>query len=113
MKKLFIFLLVTIVSGCSVFTKQEPEVKYITKTEYITVSVPNKFRSNCQATRPMEPIQYVSMTRDQREEYLTDYAITLLGELRNCDKTRSGIIDLIDKNNSLQKENLNERKSKN
>lgn len=110
MKHVIMMLLAIVLVGCGSMSKKEIEKEYV--TEYVTVTVPKDFRKRCKATKPIEPTEYVSMTPQQREEYLTDYAITLLGDLRDCDKTRSGIIELVDRNNNLYKDNLNERKPK-
>jgi len=110
MKHVIMMLLVMSLVGCGIMSKKETEKEYV--TEYVTVNVPKDFRVRCKATKPISPNEYIVMTLQQREEYLTDYSITLLGDLRDCDKTRSGVIDLVDRNNNLYKDNLNERKPK-
>lgn len=112
MKLLLIVLLLLTLSGCGLFSKKEPEKVYVTKVEYVKVNVPSPLRKNCVKTRPMSVNDYMSLTPIEREEYLTDYSIQLLGNLKDCEALHTGTILLIDQTNELYKDKSDERKPK-
>ena len=112
MRVVLIALLTMTLSGCGLFAKKETEKIYITKTEYIRIDVPKDFRKTCSVTPPLKAEDYMVLTTIEREEYLTDYVINLYGNIEVCNSVRSGVIEIIDKNNELFKDRVDERKSK-
>jgi len=112
MKVLFATLLILILSGCGLFTKKEPEKVYITKTEYVTVTIADSLRAKCKHTKPIPIEEYMSLTPIEREEYLTDYSIELLGNIKDCETQKNKVIQTVDKTNELFKGKPDEHKSK-
>lgn len=105
-------LIILSLSGCGLFSKKEPEKVYVTKTEYVKINIPKDFRNNCKVTPPLKPEAYIELSQIEREEYLTDYIVTIFGEFKICNTTRKKVIELVDKNNELFKDKPDERKPK-
>lgn len=105
-------LIILSFSGCGLFGKKEPEKVYVTKTEYVKINIPKDFRNNCKVTPPLKPEAYIELSQIEREEYLTDYIVTIFGEFKICNTTRKKVIELVDKNNELFKDKPDERKPK-
>lgn len=103
MKLTALLMLMVLLSGCSWFVK-EPEVKYITKTEYVTIELTDTLRATCKTTPPVDIPIYMAYTPEEREAYLVDYSIALMGDNRNCDQLRGKIVEVIDSTNKLYKE---------
>lgn len=112
MRIVLLCLIILSLSGCGLFSRKEPEKVYITKTEYIEVNIPKSLRGDCKVTPPLKPDSYLELSQIDREEYLSDYIITIFGEFRVCNTTRKEIIELVDRNNKLFKDGRDEREPK-
>lgn len=100
MRLLITLLLAISLSGCGLFTRKV-EIRETIKYEYIKYNVPKLLLENCKATPPVSKIDFISMGTEEREAYLTDYAITLLSDIKLCDNKISGIKDYIDKREKI------------
>lgn len=111
LNKLFIVLATLFITGCS-FIKEKPV--YIVKHEYVTYELPKGLTTRCKPIKPMDVNKYMSLTKDERETYLTNYTIMLLGELKKCDSKVQSIESYISKYNTLVKEGniINEREKR-
>lgn len=112
MKVLILLTMISVLTGCQLFTK-EPEVKYITKTEYVTIDLNKTLRQSCKTSAPIEVEKYMEFNLEEREAYLTDYSISLIGDVAICNQLRAKVIEVIDSTNELYKEKKDERQPKN
>lgn len=90
MKNVILIGAILLLTGCSIFQK-EPEKIYVTETKFVTPEVPKSLTDPCVADRPFKSDQYLKLTPVEREQYLTDYSIGLLGVINVCNKKLSGI----------------------
>ena len=68
----------------------------------------------CTANKPMDASEYLKLSDDAQEEYLANYVILLMGELKKCDGKVQSINNYINKYNDLIKEGSgNEREKRN
>lgn len=87
-KIIFALASVLLLGGCA-FNK--PEKVVVTETVYITPDVPKSLVKPCVAEKPMAPEAYLVLAPVEREQYLTDYSIGLLGVINNCNGQLKGI----------------------
>lgn len=87
----FLFLI-----GCAV-----KETEYITKVEYeyVTYDIPKNLTTRCVPPKPIEIDKYNNLSPHERETYLTNYSITLLGDIKKCDNKIKSIVRYINEMN--------------
>lgn len=109
MKNVILSLCIVLsVTGCSWFKKPDPI--YITKTEYISVTIPDGLKTQYRPKAFISVDEYMSLSQEEREAYLTDYTIELMGTLSVCNRQNTGVVRLVDETNALYKEKRNDSK---
>lgn len=98
MRTFILISLVMLVIGCA---NRKPDHIITTEYEYVTYQLPVKFASGCKVTKPMKVDDYSILTLEERENYLANYSISLLGDLKKCDSKIKGIIKFIDEVNKM------------
>lgn len=94
-----IVLLSVMIAGCS----SQPKEVIITKYEYVTMELPKGLTQSCIATKPIDINTYTNYSEDAKNKYLTNYVITLLGDVKKCDNKVSGLVKYVgDYNNSIK-----------
>lgn len=67
--------------GCAT---KAPEPNVIIKTEYKHVLVPDAFLNDCFISKPPAKDVYIASGEKAKEGMLTDYSMSLLKDLKNC-----------------------------
>lgn len=91
------FLVSFLLVGCS--TTKYNEIK-VQETKLVYQSIPEELLSPCQATTPISKHDYMLFKPHEREEYLTNYTISLYGDIRKCNVKLAKIKEF----NTLKKE---------
>lgn len=73
--------------GCA----QTPIIKTVTQIEYKTVTIPPVLLLPCSVAAPPSQEDYLKANFSEREEYLTNYTVELLGNLKVCNSQISNI----------------------
>lgn len=82
MKYLALIFISFILIGCSSAPKYNTlEVK---EKEIVKVTIPDYLLIPCVPERPMSKEEYLKLKQYEREIYLTNYSITLLSVIKNC-----------------------------
>ena len=86
MKKIVLLILVTVfLMGCDTFKRQpETKIEVRTVTKNVFVEVPDEFMTKCIPTKPLDKVQYLSLTPTEKEYELVMYSNILLGEIAVC-----------------------------
>lgn len=82
-KYILLGLLITSLTGCGSLSKPDPIV--IVKKEIIHKTIPDSLLVKCQASKPIPIEEYLTLEPIERETYLTNYSIRLLGVIKDCD----------------------------
>lgn len=90
--KLLLLIIPFLLVGCS----STPTPTTIVKTEYITYTLPNTLLEPCSVSVPISIDEYMSLSPEGRETALTDYVVKLLGDLHNCNESKTSIRTFID-----------------
>lgn len=85
------FLVPFLLIGCS--TTKYNEIK-VQDTKIVYQSIPEELLSPCQATTPISKHDYMLFKPHEREEYLTNYTISLYGDIKKCNVKLSKIKEL-------------------
>lgn len=67
--------------GCST---PAPIIKTVTKIEYKPIAIAPLLLKPCKVTTPPDKEAYLEATFQKREEYLTNYTVELLSDLKIC-----------------------------
>jgi ABC-type uncharacterized transport system auxiliary subunit len=83
LNKVFLTAIFTLlVTGCAVTPKYNKlDVK---ETKVVYSHIPADLLKPCPATRPMSKEEYMTLRPHEREQYLTDYTISLFGNIKDC-----------------------------
>lgn len=76
---LFILLLLT---GCA----SQPKVEYVSKIERVPIDLPDNLLRPCPVSQPPSRDIYTTLEYEEKENILTNYAINLLKDLKNCNE---------------------------
>lgn len=90
-------------TGCGLFgkpIKQEPIT--ITETVYVHPQVPKQLFKECIPTKPMAVDQYLSLSQQKKEMYLTDYIVQILGVVKDCNSKLAKIESLLNDQKQLR-----------
>jgi uncharacterized protein YdeI (YjbR/CyaY-like superfamily) len=78
MKKFLIIILAVLLSACA----SAPQKEYITQTKIIEQKIPEDLLSTFDDKEFIKKEDYLKLTPYQREEYLTNYILDLMLELK-------------------------------
>lgn len=95
MKYLIIFFSI-LLTGCAT---TQPSVIHETKTVY--KPIPNNLLKNCDTPKPIDKNTYMSKDFLQKEVWLTEYSISLLNSLGDCNSQMKAIKEFNDKQNEI------------
>jgi hypothetical protein len=86
MKKIVFLILMTVfLMGCETLKKRaETKIEVRTVTKNVFVEVPDEFMTKCIPTKPLDKVQYLSLTPTEKEYELVMYSNILLGEIAVC-----------------------------
>lgn len=101
MRNIILVMLMMVVIGCA---GRKPDHIITTKYEYVTYQLPLRFVNGCKVTKPMTVDEYSILTLEERETYLANYSISLLGDIKKCDNKIKGIMKYIDEVNKMAEE---------
>ena len=87
---LFALFNIMVLGGCS-FNKPLPQL--VTKVETVHIKVPENLLQPCLVTRPPNPIDYLEMDYEGKENELTNFSINLLKDLNICNSQIKQIKD--------------------
>lgn len=95
MRKLYLFLLPLLL--CLAACGTQPLT--VTNTEVRYEKIPKDLTTPCKPEKPKAKADYLALKPHEREAYLSDYAVSLLGTVKDCNIK----LDKIDKlNGQLQ-----------
>lgn len=98
MKAFLLTLLTLVLVGCGSTKVQEViRVEY----KYIELELPKQLTSECKPPKPMNEVQYLKLTQQERENYLAQYVLVLFGEIKKCDGKITSIKKLVEAQNSI------------
>lgn len=101
----FFILIALLMSGCF----QTVEVKVLTKTSYVPLSVNEAYLADCELVQPPLPSDVVKMSTDERDYAYTTAMATQFGYTKACTKEKRSIRKQLQENISLIEEmNQNE-----
>jgi len=80
-KNLFILLSLLLITGCSTLNKEKVVV---TDTKVIYRVLPDNLVNPCVPDKPKTKEEYLALPIYERETYLTNYSISLLKTIKNC-----------------------------
>lgn len=80
-KLTFTLLISFLLVGCS--TTKYNEIK-VQDTKVVHQVIPDELLGPCPATVPMTKKEYMELKPHEREEYLTNYTISLYGDIKKC-----------------------------
>lgn len=80
-KYLFFILTALFLVGCSTTKTTTIDVQ---PAKVVQVQIPEELLKPCVPEKPADKQTYLSLAPHQREEYLTDYSIKLIGTIRVC-----------------------------
>lgn len=99
--KLNVFLLGIVVffttfflSGCG--TKPVYKELTVTETKVVKFELASTFTEPCVAERPVDTQTYLAFKPHEKEQYLTDYSIKLLGVIKDCNNKLKRIREKVD-----------------
>lgn len=92
---LTLVLLAFALLGCA--SQPKPPVQIVYKTQYIYPSVPKELLTQVTPNPPVSSQVYLQMPVYQREGYLTDYVVDLLGTVAVCNKQLTQVEDYLNK----------------
>lgn len=98
MRTIILFILFILITGCA---SRKPDHVITTEYEYVTYQLPTRFISGCKPSKPMDVKTYSKLDLKERENYLANYSISLLGDLKKCDNKIKGIVKYIDEINKM------------
>lgn len=99
---------ISTLTGCSLFTTKEPEKVVVKEIQYVKTEVPESLLTDCVPDKPISKPEYMVLTPVEREQYLTDYSISLLGVINICNGQLKGIRKIVDQVNKPVKEIKND-----
>lgn len=101
MRYLFLLFCFVIV-GCAV-----KEVEYVTKIEYeyVTYDIPKNLTTSCIPTKPIDVDTYLTMSNEEKENYLTNFSIKLMGDVKKCDNKLKSVVRYINEMNKTHQQN--------
>lgn len=100
MKRYLLLLPFIFLTGCSTKYVEVVKVEY----EYVTYDIPKSLTSRCIPPRPISPVEYNTLDEAGKREYLANYTITLLGEVKKCDNKLQSVDRLIKEQNKTIEE---------
>lgn len=83
-KFILLSLTITLLTGCSLFAKEEPQERTVVEVKYVHPHVPNLLFSPCVPPKPQAIEVYMKFTQTEKENYLTDYLIATMGVVKTC-----------------------------
>lgn len=100
--EILILIAVFTLVGCATVTE-----KVVVKTEVKVITTPKTLLLPCTVTEPPDKAEYLSKTYQKKEQALTDYALSLLKDLRICntqvkqiEEFQTNEVNFIEKNKS-------------
>lgn len=74
-------------TGC---VTPKKELVYVTEYEYVVYDIPKQLTTPCRPGKPIDIDTYSNLSDEEKQTYLTNYIVTLMGDLKKCDnKVRS------------------------
>ena len=85
MKKILFILSIFLITGCANSPSSKLDVQ---DTKIIYDAIPEHLLKPCESKKPISKEEYLLLKRDlgERETYLTNYSIDLLGIIKDCNK---------------------------
>lgn len=94
--KYLIIIVTLFLTACAT---TQPSIIHETKTVY--KSIPDSLLKKCEIPKPIDKNLYLKKDSLQKEVWLTDYSITLLNSLGDCNSQIKAIKEFNDKQSSL------------
>lgn len=82
MKLLFLTLLTIILTGCASGPKYNK--LEVAKTDVIYVTIPEELLTPCKPEKPLDVKSYLELKIWEREQHLTEYSVSLLKTIKEC-----------------------------
>lgn len=76
-----IFLMGVVMTGCASTKTTTIDVN---TAKVVYTKIPEQLLTPCVPDKPIAPETYLTFQPHEREEYLTDYSVKLMGTLRDC-----------------------------
>ena len=104
---LFLSFIAMSLSGCGLFSKK-PEVKeiVITQTQYVHPHIPQVLFKPCIPNKPIPVESYLTLSQQQKEEYLTDYVVRNLAVIKDCNTKLTSIEKLLLEQKKLKEDRV-------
>ncbi len=80
------------VTGCSSIQPTPP--LQVTTVKTVAVKIPDPLLTPCVPVKPLAVEQYIQLNPTQREEYMSDYVVDLLGLVATCNQKLAKIKEL-------------------
>jgi len=92
MRYILLIAFALVISGCS--TQPKYNKLDVQPVKHVYVSIPESLVSPCNPDKPMSKEEYLALKPHEREEYLTNYSIRLLGVIKSCNLQLKSISEL-------------------
>lgn len=107
MKYLLLVPALLLISACA----SKPVTEYVYVKEAIELQVSKPLTTKCVPDKPIDHKTYSDLTSEQREVFLSNYIIGLLGSLKKCDIKREGILKQVNTHNQLALETIKNKEN--
>jgi len=104
----FVLMLVVmlLLAGCSNNVKPIKEV--VVEYKYKPILLPDNLITDCSVSRPPEKDKYIEASHVLKEDLLTNYVLSLLTDLKNCNVRMKSIRELQNMNLDILKNGTGE-----
>lgn len=100
MLSVMLLVCIALLSGCST----EPQIKTVYETKYLHTEMPSEVTAKIAPTAPIDIESYIAMSVAQREVYMADYILDLLGSVATCNNKLATVESVIATQKGVQSE---------
>lgn len=83
MKTTLLLAITFLMTGCGIIPKYNK--LEVNKTDVVYVTIPDELLKPCEPDKPLDTKSYLELKIWEREQVLTEYSISLLKTIKDCD----------------------------